>query len=483
MSQVSPDPNRIHSLFILTSGGNLRESFGERLGMKVIQNSSCVILALAMFCTAGVNAQDAKKTSPLSDFKLDGIGDFHFHGYARAGTSATSQGGQSGCYGSATAGHYTGRIGDECDTYVEFALDKSHQEDNQRSWTINTRFSFLTAEGAQFNDYQSYTEPGSPTSDADVALREINVSGKGYLSILPSASIWGGKKFYKRRYIDLMDFYYLNDSGYGFGIDEVHTQFGDISAAWITSSQQSYTGESSANGEPVVQVNKADVRFENIKLSKQLSTSIAAIYGRGARTNYQAQSGEPNATGEIFTWETLYTPKGGKHYFVAQLSTHGFGEAAMSNTSGEADNTYASWQGDLGHSERFIAYGEQKYDRVTVPYSFLYSKGVTISSQTVSDANPFIFSAVLSPSYKESPYTETRIEVGVEKYQQSSDAVRHGLSKAMLEQTFRPSKDYDISLSPFIGSFWGKDATENYIASPKGDSGNIRFGIELSAWW
>jgi maltoporin len=58
-----------------------------------------------------------------------------------------------------------------------------------------------------------------------------------------------------------MDFYYLNDSGYGFGIEDVYTKFGDLSAAWITASQQSFTGETSAKGQPLVQVNKADVRL------------------------------------------------------------------------------------------------------------------------------------------------------------------------------------------------------------------------------
>lgn len=123
----------------------------KRQRLKLIQSRSCVLGVLLIGCTAGASAQDSNK--------VDTLGDFAFHGYARAGISATSQGGQGGCYGSATTGRYTGRVGDECDTYVEFVLDKSHQEDNPRSWALNTRFSVETAKDAQFNDYQSFTEP------------------------------------------------------------------------------------------------------------------------------------------------------------------------------------------------------------------------------------------------------------------------------------------------------------------------------------
>ena len=45
-----------------------------------------------------------------------------FHGYARAGMQASTQGGEVYCLGNGTNGHKVGRLGDECDTFAEFVF-------------------------------------------------------------------------------------------------------------------------------------------------------------------------------------------------------------------------------------------------------------------------------------------------------------------------------------------------------------------------
>ena len=46
--------------------------------------------------------------------------------------------------------------------------------------------------------------------------------------------LWAGKRFYQRKDIHIMDFYYLNNSGTGFGVESIPVgNFGSASVAII----------------------------------------------------------------------------------------------------------------------------------------------------------------------------------------------------------------------------------------------------------
>ena len=69
-----------------------------------------------------------------------------FHGYLRAGAQANTNGGNVYCLGTGEKGHKVGRLGDECDTYSEFALTQEVYNKANNKWTVNTLFAFGTCQ-------------------------------------------------------------------------------------------------------------------------------------------------------------------------------------------------------------------------------------------------------------------------------------------------------------------------------------------------
>lgn len=61
-----------------------------------------------------------------------------FHGYMRAGVQNNlTNGGAVYCYGTGADGHLVGRLGDECDTYVELALSQEVFNKAKNKFTVN----------------------------------------------------------------------------------------------------------------------------------------------------------------------------------------------------------------------------------------------------------------------------------------------------------------------------------------------------------
>ena len=51
---------------------------------------------------------------------------------------------------------------------------------------------------------------------------------------MPSGiQLWAGKRYYQRKDIHIMDYYYLNNSGNGFGVENIDTGLGSVSVAII----------------------------------------------------------------------------------------------------------------------------------------------------------------------------------------------------------------------------------------------------------
>ena len=132
-----------------------------------------------------------------------------FHGYARSGIGSSTKGGSMVCYnlGSANLGHF--RLGNECDTYLELQFDSLLAEKAGSQFKFHT----MLAEGTQ--QLQDWEEV-SP------ALRQLwgeatNV-GSGPLA---NASLWAGKRYYKRQDIHMLDMFYNEVAGPGAGIEGV----------------------------------------------------------------------------------------------------------------------------------------------------------------------------------------------------------------------------------------------------------------------
>ena len=130
-----------------------------------------------------------------------------FTGYARSGIGNTAGGGDQACFRASGAGAKY-RLGNECDTYAELGLGATLFEEGDRSFYFNSMVGYSTN---QLND----------SEDTEVSLRQLYVQGNNVVDALPGASLWAGKRFYRRHDVHINDFFYWDSTGPGGGIENI----------------------------------------------------------------------------------------------------------------------------------------------------------------------------------------------------------------------------------------------------------------------
>jgi maltoporin len=153
---------------------------------------SGIALAAAMLCGAAL-------AQPID-----------FNGYIRAGVGSNSNRGQQTCFGLAGAGGKY-RLGNECDFFTEVSF----------GYTLPQASDGATFKAVLMPGYQIGTFNGDSNNESITPyLRQAYVEGSA-IPELGGATVWAGRRFYKRNNYYPMDFYYWNDALTGGGIDNV----------------------------------------------------------------------------------------------------------------------------------------------------------------------------------------------------------------------------------------------------------------------
>uniref|UniRef100_UPI003D0A5389 carbohydrate porin n=1 Tax=Vibrio sp. TaxID=678 RepID=UPI003D0A5389 len=147
-----------------------------------------------------------------------------FYGYFRAGTGISASG--TGDVAVDKAG--IGRLGNENDNYYEFGFREEFKRAEQ-IWKIES----MIARGDQGNRGWENDNP--------VNIAQFAVKAQGLLSNDKDATLWAGKTYYQRRDIHITDFYFLNTSGTGGGIENLSVGNQKLSLALIQDGGDSST--------------------------------------------------------------------------------------------------------------------------------------------------------------------------------------------------------------------------------------------------
>jgi maltoporin len=187
-------------------------------------------------------------------------------GYARVGPGQKNSTGGDGnrCFnGGADGGKGgIGRLGNECDTYGEFAL-------SQGATVGGVAYKALMM--ANF-----YRGGDSSASGIATSVNQIYVEAKGY-NIAPNQTFWIGERFYHRADVHMDDNFFVNMSGTGAGVDGINLGFGSLSVAAFR------RGDSSGN--PGSRLN-LDLEGINVNPGGKLrvSTVFTDFSGAGGKT-------------------------------------------------------------------------------------------------------------------------------------------------------------------------------------------------------
>jgi maltoporin len=186
-----------------------------------------------------------------------GASAFEFHGYLRSGFGLNGVGGQQVAFEAPGAGAKY-RLGNEAETYGEFIfvnnwLNPDH--DTDKGW-IKTEV-MLEADTSNSSTYATF--PGGAGKDT-FRLREAFIQAGNVLDSQPNAKFWAGERYYRRQHIEIDDFYILDMSGYGAGVEDLNVGLGKLAVAYLAGARPDILTQYGTYAK-----NNVDVRLYDVK--------------------------------------------------------------------------------------------------------------------------------------------------------------------------------------------------------------------------
>jgi maltoporin len=159
---------------------------------------------------------------------------FEFHGYFRSGYALNGEGGQQVAF-EAPGAEAKYRLGNEAETYAELIfvnnwINPEHASD--KAWM---RSEFMI-EANTTNSANSANFPNGIGND-QFRFREAFVQAGNVLDSQPNAKFWAGERYYRRQHIEINDFYPLDMSGYGGGVEDLNVGIGKIAVAFVSAAR------------------------------------------------------------------------------------------------------------------------------------------------------------------------------------------------------------------------------------------------------
>jgi len=185
------------------------------------------------------------------------LGTFEFHGYFRSGYGLNSVGGEQVAFQSPGAGAKY-RLGNEAETYAEliFVNNWLNPEHNSDQMWIKTE-TMIEANTTNAGNYANFA---GGTGNDQFRFREAFVQIGNVLEGQPSAKFWAGERYYRRQHIDIDDFYPLDMSGYGAGVEDISLRIGKLAVAFLSGARPDIVTQ---NGN--LAKSNIDVRFYDLK--------------------------------------------------------------------------------------------------------------------------------------------------------------------------------------------------------------------------
>ncbi|HET9164724.1 MAG TPA: carbohydrate porin, partial [Candidatus Angelobacter sp.] len=285
---------------------------------------------------------------------------FEFHGYFRSGYGLNSKGGQQVAFQAPGAGAKY-RLGNEAETYGELIfvnnwLNPDHNSD--KAW-MKTEFMIE----ANTTNSANYANFNNGIGNDQFRFREAFVEAGNVLAIQPNAKFWAGERYYRRQHVDINDFYPLDMSGYGAGVEDWDLRVGKMAVAFLSGARPDIVTQ---NG--YLAKNNIDVRLYSLKGPLGLWAgwfNFATSKGGTTSTGTVIPTTDGYAFGlrhERLEWH------GGYHSFCI-----GYGTGAASNFSATIDDPTPF----LHSSKRFIAVEQvlfQPNEKFAIMPIFVYQR-------------------------------------------------------------------------------------------------------------
>jgi maltoporin len=188
------------------------------------------------------------------------LSSFEFHGYFRSGYGLNGEGGQQVAF-QAPGADAKFRLGNEAETYGEFIFVNNWlnpDRTSDKAW-MRTEV-MLEANTTNSASYANFGGTTSVTGNDQFRLREAFVQAGNVLDSQPDAKFWAGERYYRRQHVEIDDFYPLDMSGYGAGVEDLHLGIGKLAVAYLAGARPDIVTQ---NGD--LAKSNIDVRYYDLK--------------------------------------------------------------------------------------------------------------------------------------------------------------------------------------------------------------------------
>ena len=215
----------------------------------------------------GAKFQGDLANAPTYDFIRDAdqritklqqqVGAFEFHGYFRSGYGVNSVGGQQVAF-QAPGAEAKYRLGNEAETYAELIFVDNWMNPDQDSNKAWAKAEFMIE--ANTTNSTSYANFPNGVGNDQFRFREAFIQMGNVIESQPNAKFWAGERYYRRQHVDINDFYPLDLSGYGGGVEDLSFKFGKAAVGFLSGARPDIITENGALAKSNIDVRVYDIK-------------------------------------------------------------------------------------------------------------------------------------------------------------------------------------------------------------------------------
>jgi len=418
--------------------------------------------------TRNEQIQTASEETRESMKALEAVKGFEFHGYGRAGAGINSEGGDQAAFMAPGAGAKY-RLGNEVDTWLEMDLVKNWTNPDNDGAFFKSCFKIT---------YQDETHKNCGYDDTDhVKVSEAYVLAGNVLKACPEMKFWAGKRWYRRDWIHINDFFFLNSTGNGGGVEDIDLGFGKLAIAFMQGTDGGYQIEDVGR----VSKNMFDIRLDFSAPVGDCMIWVAPSWVEGG--NYvdankvvqQYPDAEGYAVGLVYSLNDIL---GGSNKFSIQ-----YGEGTGSDFTPNVQTPSAA----LDDTSQFLITDQftiqpcEKFSMQTALVYRIMDDGTDQNSQTDW------FSFGLRPTWHFTKYVSACVEAGMDYV----DSEPNGYDGALYKITpclqisagkfffARPAVRLFATYADWADEFKGQVGGEAFRTETNG----YTYGVQMEVWW
>jgi maltoporin len=208
--------------------------------MKALESKADSGTILNTRVLADANGTEINGNAPALDesFLKSLTRNFTFSAYVRAGFEVNGNGG-GGNFNFAIPDNFEAgrmRLGNENDTYFELTWMQAHMlGDSPDVMDVSMTFTPAIRYQQSRSTFQGFPGGGLSNSglDGQFIMRQAYLNISNVFKSAPEVTFWAGQRFYDRWNTDPEDYFWLDTSGYGAGVNNIDVGIGKLWFAWL----------------------------------------------------------------------------------------------------------------------------------------------------------------------------------------------------------------------------------------------------------